>query len=154
MESCLLNPQRSIWTNSNVLQPHQLSGNLPNDDEYYLPHQGRSRLAVSIHGWYCHPCYELFSLFSLTNDWLLVGLACTTCTGVSSEPACMTTSTYLWRTTPYDVPWRVMTCTDTPLWRAPLHHSYDSRPVTVRWHRDLLVGYKATLLRGMSLECS
>ncbi len=46
-----------------------------------------------------------------------------------------------------------MTCS-TPLWRPSLHHTYDSRPTTILWRRDLLVGYKETILRGMSSECS
>ncbi len=97
--------------------------------------------------WSCGHCYDLFSSFLLrtvTDNQLPVGLACMTCTGVSSRTGCMTTDSSSRST---------MTCS-APLWRPSLRHTYDLRPATILWHHDLLVGYKETVLRGMSSECS
>src|SRR6266436_8052612 len=55
MESRLLNPRRAVRTNSNVLWTHKLPRNLPNDDEHHIPHRGRPRMAIRIHGRHRHP---------------------------------------------------------------------------------------------------
>ncbi len=91
----------------------------------------------------------LFSfLRTATNARPPVGLACTTCTGISSR------TRLLWRLTIiYDGPYSTMTHRSSS-WRIAFCHTYDSRPFTVRWCRDLPVGYKEALLRGMSSECS
>jgi len=55
MESSIYYKRRIIRTNSNVLRTHQLTGDLPNDDEYNLPRSHHKWKYDSIHGRYGHP---------------------------------------------------------------------------------------------------
>ena len=55
MESCIPNPRRIVRAYSNVLRPHQLPCDIPNDDEYNIPQRSSPRMALSLHGRHCHP---------------------------------------------------------------------------------------------------
>ncbi len=101
-------------------------------------------------------CYDLFSSFlrTIMDTRLPVGLACTTCTGVSSRTGCMTTDLLfipLWRAQTYsslhyDTLHPTMTSLTSSYLRLETRYY-----IMTSW---LLVGYKATVLRGMSSECS
>src|SRR6266478_9933724 len=55
MEGRLPNTRRFIRTNRNVLRAHKLARHLSNDDEHYLSHRGRPRMAIRIHGRHRYP---------------------------------------------------------------------------------------------------
>ncbi len=88
-----------------------------------------------------------FYFFWLVLHRHLVGLACTTWTGVSSRTG------PLWRPY-YTYDASRSTLTYLPHYDALWSVIGDLRLDTVPWRQGWPVGYKATLLRGMSLECS
>src|SRR6266478_1519214 len=55
MEGRLPNTRRFIRTNRNVLWTHEFTRHLSNDDEHHIPHRGRPRMAIRIHGRHRHP---------------------------------------------------------------------------------------------------
>src|SRR6266446_1555342 len=55
MESRLLDTRGIVRANRDVLWTHKLTRHLPNDDEHYLPHRGRPRMVIRIHGRHRHP---------------------------------------------------------------------------------------------------
>ncbi len=107
-------------------------------------------------------CYGLFPFSSLydtiRHNWLLRGLACMTCTRVSSRTglsnSTMTRSAPLWPAPlHYDSFHSTMTCSmtrSTPPRPALPYHD----PNTLLWRRRLIHRYKGLLLGGMSSECS
>ncbi len=86
---------RDSARNSSQPQPH---GVMPSCLQALLTkNMAQRQQATNLH------CYDLFFLFLQTvmDSRLPVGLACTTCTGVSSRTSCMTTmTTFTFTTTP------------------------------------------------------
>ena len=50
MESSVPHSRRVIRTEGHVLRPYQFSGDIPNDDEHYIPKGSSRRMALSLHG--------------------------------------------------------------------------------------------------------
>src|ERR1700678_1858126 len=55
MEGGLPHQRRAVRADRHVFWPHELTGYLPDDDEYHLPKRGRTRMAIGLHGRYRHP---------------------------------------------------------------------------------------------------
>ncbi len=55
MESCIPNTRGTVRTNCDVLWTHKLTCYLPDDDEYHLSNQGRSRVALHVYGQHRNP---------------------------------------------------------------------------------------------------
>src|SRR5579863_4869965 len=54
MESSIPNKQGTLRTDGNVLWPYQLSGHLPNDDEYHICPRNSGTVANGIYGRHGH----------------------------------------------------------------------------------------------------
>ena len=55
MESGVPYAPRTFRTSGNVFRSHELPSHLPSDDERNLSDGGSPRMAISVHGRYCHP---------------------------------------------------------------------------------------------------